>query len=149
MLRKSCFSWSRTGLYRHQSSNRLSYISLCTLCDLAYLGSDISNSLYNSLLKLGIVWSRKVKLHKSRFILHKWLMLYQLMLKIAKHQSLNLQEMSLLSYLYSQLSARQWWVFVFIGSADTLYLEKGANTAQLSKIEEWVIFYNWAWHDGL
>jgi len=30
----------------------------------------------------------------------------------------------------------------FIGSADTLYLEKGANTAQLSKIEEWVIFYN-------
>ena len=87
-------------------------------------------------------------LRKSRFILHKWLMLYQLMLKIAKHQSLNLQEMSLLSYLYSQLSARQWWVFVFIGSADTLYLEKGANTAQLSKIEEWVIFYNWAWHDG-
>jgi hypothetical protein len=128
----------------------------------------------------------------------KWLMLYQLMLKIAKHlvfifnctersnsmslcksctersnsmslcksctershiwshisisnsfQSLNLQEMSLLSYLYSQLSARQWWVFVFIGSADTLYLEKGANTAQLSKIEEWVIFYNWATHDGL
>lgn len=87
-------------------------------------------------------------LRKSRFILHKWLMLYQLMLKIAKHQSLNLQEMSLLSYLYSQLSAGQWWVFVFIGSADTLYLEKGAKTAQLSKIEEWVIFYNWAWHDG-
>jgi len=28
-----------------------------------------------------------------------------------------------------KLSARQWWVFVFIGSADTLYLEKGANTA--------------------
>jgi len=56
--------------------------------------------------------------------------------------------MSLLSYLYSQLSARQWWVFVFIGSADTLYLEKGANTAQLSKIEEWVIFYNWATHIG-
>jgi len=46
-------------------------------------------------------------LRKSRFILHKWLMLYQLMLKIAKHQSLNLQEMSLLSYLYSQLSAGQ------------------------------------------
>ena len=44
---------------------------------------------------------------------------------------LILQEMSLLSYLYLTYnyytSARQWWVFVFIGSADTLYLEKGAN----------------------
>ena len=27
-------------------------------------------------------------------------------------------------------------------SSYSLYLEKGANTAQLSKIEEWVIFYN-------
>ena len=40
---------------------------------------------------------------------------------------LKQQEMSLLSYLYLKLSARQWWVFVFIGSADTLYLEKGAK----------------------
>ena len=44
---------------------------------------------------------------------------------------LILQEMSLLSYLYLTYnyytSARQWWVFVFIGSADTLYLEKGAK----------------------
>ena len=38
--------------------------------------------------------------------------------------------LSLLSYLYFLLSARQWWVFVFIyWWADTLYLEKGANQA--------------------
>lgn len=43
----------------------------------------------------------------SLYLAQTDLMLYQLMLKIAKHQSLNLQEMSLLSYLYSQLSARQ------------------------------------------
>jgi len=32
--------------------------------------------------------------------------------------------MTLLSYLYLWFSAGQWWVFVFVGKADTLYLEK-------------------------
>ena len=29
-----------------------------------------------------------------------------------------------------KLSAGQWWVFVFVGSADTLYLEKGARSEE-------------------
>ena len=59
--------------------------------------------------------------------------------------------MILLSYLYFWLSARQWWVFVFIGDGmNTGYLEKGANISytavgNILHLEFGLLALAWIW----
>ena len=81
-------------------------------------------------------------LRKSRFILHKWLMLYQLMLKIAYSVVKSTRNELIKLPVFSIKCKAMMGICIYWPTTDTLYLEKGANTAQLSKIEEWVIFYN-------